>query len=159
MLYDELRNAHLVKEEFAAHTFHGTLETGTNHIYTCQKETAPEGVEKIVKMERSKEFRDSILEADVIIYDLMTNKYEEVDYVIKTLKTSKLTSEKTLIILSSVMTWVNTPPKHKKEGEEAADGEGEGDRDCFVGHIGPCWHACTDASVPVQACAFAQSVA
>jgi hypothetical protein len=47
--------------------------------------------------------------------------------VIKTLKTSKLTSEKTLIILSSVMTWVNTPPKLQKEGEEPeAEGEGEG---------------------------------
>ena len=50
----------------------------------------PDGVEKIVKMERTRDFRDSILESDVIIYDLMTNRFEEVDYVIKTLKTSKL---------------------------------------------------------------------
>jgi len=48
----------------------------------------------------------------------MTNKFEEVDYVIKTLKTAKLTQEKKLIILSSVMTWVNTPPKLEKPGEE-----------------------------------------
>ena len=75
-------------------------------------------------MERSREFRDSILESDVIIYDLNTNEFEEVDYVIKTLKTSKLTKEKTLIILSSVMTWVNTPPKTKVEGEEE-EGAGE----------------------------------
>ena len=86
----------------------------------------PEGCGKIVKMERTRDFRDSILESDIIIYDLMTNKFEEVDYVIKTLKTSKLTSEKTLIILSSVMTWVNTPPKLEKEGgEENPEGEGE----------------------------------
>ena len=77
-------------------------------------------------MERTRDFRDSILESDIIIYDLMTNKFEEVDYVIKTLKTSKLTSEKTLIILSSVMTWVNTPPKLEKEGEqENPEGEAE----------------------------------
>ena len=79
-------------------------------------------------MERTRDFRESILESDVIIYDLMTNTFEEVDYVIKTLKTSKLTSEKTLIILSSVMTWVNTPPKLQKEGEEeGGEGEGEGE--------------------------------
>lgn len=84
-------------------------------------------------MERTKEFRDTILESDVIIYDLLTAQYEEVDYVIKTLKTSELNREKTLILLSSVMTWVNTLPKYQKELEdgeeppedEGGDGEGE----------------------------------
>ena len=66
-------------------------------------------------MSRTRDFRESILESDVIIYDLITNEFEEVDYVIKTLKTSKLDKQKTLVILSSVMTWVNTPPKEKKE--------------------------------------------
>ena len=41
-------------------------------------------------MSRTRAFRDAILDSDVIIYDLQTNRYEEVDYVIKTLKTSKL---------------------------------------------------------------------
>ena len=64
----------------------------------------------------------------MIIYDLLTNKYEEVDYVIKTLKTADLgDSHKTLILLSSVMTWVNTPPKFKVEGAEGGDAEGEGE--------------------------------
>jgi hypothetical protein len=72
--------------------------------------TVPEGVEKTVKIERSREFRDSILESDVIIYDLMTADFQEVDYVIKTLKTSKLQNKKSLIILSSVLTWYNTLP-------------------------------------------------
>ena len=127
-LYQELDNRETVREEFAAHTFCGTLETGQNHIYTMQNPNKPDGVEKIVKMERTRDFRESILDSDVIIYDLMTNKFEEVDYVIKTLKTSKLTKEKTLVLLSSVMTWVNTPPKEKKEGEEEeAEGEGEGE--------------------------------
>ena len=57
----------------------------------------------------------------------MTNDFKEVDYVIKTLKTSKLESKKTLIILSSVLTWVNTLPKLKKEGEGEEGGEGEGE--------------------------------
>ena len=47
--------------------------------------------------------------------------------MIKTLKTSDLQEEKTLVLLSSVMTWVNTPPKleeDKPEGEEEEEGEG-----------------------------------
>lgn len=92
-LLKELNNKETVKEEFAAHTFSGTIEIGQNHVYSMQETNEhPKGVDKIVKMERTRDFRDSVLESDVIIYDLMTNKFEEVDYVIKTLKTSKLTS-------------------------------------------------------------------
>jgi hypothetical protein len=53
----------------------------------------------------------------------MSNDFEEVDYVIKTLKTSELTQQKTLVLLSSVMTWVNTPPKFTEE--KVAEGEEE----------------------------------
>ena len=60
----------------------------------------------------------------MIIYDLMSNSFEEVDYVIKTLKTSDLQEEKTLVLLSSVMTWVNTPPKFEEETAEGEEGEG-----------------------------------
>ena len=67
----------------------------------------------LVTMERTQDFRKTILASDVIIYDLISNKYEEVDYVIKTLKTAELSSPKTLILLGSVMTWVNTPAKYK----------------------------------------------
>ena len=108
-LYQELQNSHLVREpEWASHTFAGTLLPGAD-------EAAAEG-SRLVEMERTKEFREQILDSDVIIYDLLTNKYEEVDYVIKTLKTAELKEGKTLILLSSVMTWVNTPPKYKVEG-------------------------------------------
>jgi hypothetical protein len=36
VLLDELRNAHKVKEEYAAHSFMGTIEPYTNHIYTSK---------------------------------------------------------------------------------------------------------------------------
>mmetsp|Transcript_432 Transcript_432/g.480 ORF Transcript_432/g.480 Transcript_432/m.480 type:complete len:158 (-) Transcript_432:1689-2162(-) len=62
---------------------------------------------------------------DVIVYDLITNSFEEVDYVIKTLKTSHLLEQKTLILLSTIMTWVNTPPKYKKELAEGEEEEGQ----------------------------------
>lgn len=66
-----------------------------------------------------------MLENDIIIYDLMSNSFEEVDYVIKTLKTSPLQEEKTLVLLSTVLTWVNTPPKLEEEAKEGEDEEGE----------------------------------
>ena len=45
--------------------------------------------------------------------------------MIKTLKTSDLQEEKTLVLLSSVMTWVNTPPKLEEEKVEGEEGEEE----------------------------------
>ena len=83
-LLKELRNEHLVKDPMAAHIYYGTLHKEEEPT----KGIAPEGVSGIVNMERTKEFRDIILDSDVIIYDLLTSKFEEVDYVIKTLKTS-----------------------------------------------------------------------
>ena len=48
----------------------------------------------------------------------MSNDLEEVDYVIKTLKSSELTEQKTLVLISSVMGWVNTPAKFVEEKVE-----------------------------------------
>ena len=109
----ELKNEHLVREPaYAGHTFCGTLQDqGGEKLESLQD--MPGSIE-VVSMERTQEFRKNILESDVIVYDLVTNKFEEVDYVIKALKTAELgDNEKTLILLSSVMTWVNTPLKFK----------------------------------------------
>lgn len=55
----------------------------------------------------------------------MTNEYDEVDYVIKTLQTTKLEKEKQIILISSIQTWVNTPPKYEEPPEEGAEEEEE----------------------------------
>lgn len=129
-LLRELKNDHLIREPHALNTFVGTLldhgaQAGAQRLDTIAD--LPKSLD-VVSMERTADFRKSILGSDVIIYDLLTNNYEEVDYVIKTLKTAELgDSHKTLILLSSVMTWVNTPPKFKVEGAENAEGEGEGE--------------------------------
>lgn len=65
-----------------------------------------------------------ILDSDVIIYDLNTCDLEEAEYAIKTLKMGEYTDDKILICISNVMTWSNTPPKEKKEGDEGEEGEG-----------------------------------
>lgn len=126
-LCKELKNEHLVREpEWAAHTFSGTLlESDQGGVKLETLIDMPSSID-IVSMERTQDFRRTILASDVIVYDLLTNKFEEVDYVIKTLKTAELGDQtKTLILLSSVMTWVNTPAKYKQEGAEEAEGEAE----------------------------------
>ena len=112
---------------FGAHTFTGTIKKDEKNSRGGFEEP-PEGIEKFVDFERTQSFRQQLLESDVIIYDLMSNSFDEVDYVIKTLKSSDLESEKTLVLLSSVMTWANTPPKFEEEKGEDDEGEG-GDGD------------------------------
>ena len=139
-LFKELWNRDKCREpELAAHTFIGTVRK-EEITYRGNYQEPPAAIE-IVEFSRTKEFRDKLLVNNVIIYDLMSNSFEEVDYVIKTLKTSELTEPKTLVLLSSVMTWVNTPakfteerPEGEEEGEpeaeaEEEEGEGEGEKE------------------------------
>ena len=118
-LIEELRNDHQILDEVSVHKFVGT-ETDLENA------PVPSGVSKLVHREKTRAFRKAILQSDIVIYDLQTADFEEVDHVIKTFKTSELQEEKTLILISSVMTWYNTPPKVKKEGEEEEE-EGEGE--------------------------------
>jgi hypothetical protein len=80
-LHAQLRNEQEAKEEFAVHKFAGTL------YHASKNKTAPNGIKNISSFRRSKDFRDRIVEADVIVYDLMNTEFEEVDFVIKTLQT------------------------------------------------------------------------
>lgn len=123
-LFKELWNRDKCREpELAAHTFVGTVRKG-ELTYRGNYQEPPKDIE-IVDFGRTKEFRDRLLANNVIIYDLMSNSFEEVDYVIKTLKTSELDEPKTLVLLSSVMSWVNTPPKFFEDKPEGQEGEEE----------------------------------
>jgi len=137
-LFKELWNKDKCREpELAAHSFVGTVRK-EEVTYKGNYQEPPKEIE-IVKFDRSKEFREKLLQNNVIIYDLLSNDFEEVDYVIKTLKTSELDEPKTLVLLSSVMSWVNTPAKFtedKKENEdedeapaEEEEEEEEGDKE------------------------------
>ena len=131
-MFKELWNKDKFEENpewaYAAHLFTGTVRKEEKNARDGYQEP-PEGFDRFVSFSRTQEFRQALLESNVIIYDLMSNDYEEIDYVIKTLKTSNLQEDKTLVLLSSVMTWVNTPPKFEDEkGEdEGEEGGGEGE--------------------------------
>ncbi len=117
-IVEKLRNDNQVIDERSAHYFFGTRHPGKIDGNEPAKGNIPSVVLKVVKAERTKEFRAFILDCDVVIYDLLTSDAEEVDYVVKTLKTANLKDaekRKTLVLISSVMTWANTPPKLKKK--------------------------------------------
>lgn len=117
-LIEELRNDHQVDDPISAHEFIGTESN-------LENAEIPGGVKKIIKQDKTRAFRKTILESDVIVYDLQTADFDEVDHVIKTAQQGSFEDDKTLILISSVMTWVNTPPKLQKEGEEPEEGEEE----------------------------------
>ena len=113
-LVEELRNDHEVDEPVSAHTFVGTLKEDENA-------DVPAGVSRVVRQEKARSFRRHVLDSDVIVYDLLSSNFEEVDHVIKSLKGAEYERDKVLVLISSVMTWVNTTPKESKPTDE---GEG-----------------------------------
>ena len=113
-MYTELRNDDVIKDPIERHLFVGTKDNNENS-------PPPEGIEAVVEWDESRIFRKYVLDSDVVIYDLMSSSFEEADHVIKALKTSEYSQDKVLILISSVMSWANTPPKVKKvleDGEE-----------------------------------------
>jgi adenylate kinase len=93
----------------------------------------PKGVFKMLKMkEKPVLFRKYMLEKiDYFIYDLHSGKVTDLEWGIKALTKSPLESEKTVIVISSVLSWGGNPPRivvdkpPEKEGEEV---ENEGDK-------------------------------
>lgn len=94
----------------------------------------PNIVKKIVDPQNLVTMKEVLLDCDVVIYDLATSKFEEVEFAIKTLKINSVDKEKILIQISSVLVWALTPLREKKDddeelGEEEAGPEDEDDEE------------------------------
>lgn len=65
-----------------------------------------------------------------MIFDMLTSSFDEITNAIHVLKTQDYDEEKVLVLISSVVTWVNTPPNKKlnKQVEDSTDTESEIDR-------------------------------
>ena len=70
---------------------------------------------KIINFEYNTSFKTDIFTNDIIIYNLNTGCIKEIDYIINGLRALKLDSEKILIIISNIMTWVKTNDKIKTD--------------------------------------------
>jgi len=120
-LIDQIRTEHLDQNDIyvAKNYFMGTINKNKPplpHLFR------PE----IVSLDSESHFKNKIFENDIFIFDLEESDMHEVDYIIKGIKTLNITEEKTLIIISSIMTWARTGPKYKKEKPEGEEGNMEG---------------------------------
>jgi hypothetical protein len=66
-----------------------------------------------IKIDYNFHYESKLFDNDVFIYDLNDSDYNEIEYIIKGLKTKRHFSEKILIIISSIMTWARSSPKIK----------------------------------------------
>jgi len=93
----------------------------------------PLGVRKFLHKEKKDILAKYISDSDYIIYDLHESDFQDVEDTIKTLKFQKMKTPKTLICISTVMTWAKTPFKEYKpkdeDDPEAEEGEGENEED------------------------------
>lgn len=78
------------------------------------------------------------MKSDVAVFDMLTSTFDEVNNAIQVLKTQDYEDEKTLILISSVVTWVNTPPNRKpgRQVEESTDTESEAGQEPHVDNSG-----------------------
>ena len=127
-LAEEIRNDHLLLDmspETAPlqHSILGTIDDKSGA-------PVPSGINKIVRKQKIRHWKKYLLASDVAIFDLLTSSLDEVMNAIHVLKTQDYEEEKTLILISNVITWVNTPPKKKpaKNLEESTDTDSELDR-------------------------------
>lgn len=77
----------------------------------------PKGVKKILKRYKPKLSRKKMIEeCDTYIYDLHRDEdVADFQFAYDLLSSIKLEDPKTLIIISNVMVWANTPRKEKKD--------------------------------------------
>jgi hypothetical protein len=84
---------------------------------------------KIIKIDSTYHYDHEVFSNDVFIFNLEDTKFEHIEYIIKGLKTLKHQTEKTLILISSIMTWARTSPKVKKEPVEEDPNKEDEDKD------------------------------
>ena len=72
---------------------------------------------KETKIELGYNYNQEVFTNDYFIYYLDDSNLAEVDFIIRGLKSLKYDSEKTLILVSSIMTWGKTPQKVKTNEE------------------------------------------
>ncbi|CAI2387186.1 unnamed protein product [Moneuplotes crassus] len=130
-LTEEIRNDHMLLDEKFTHTILGTR---------CEESTAPipSGINKIVKKNKTRHWKKYLINSDVMVFDMLTSSFDEVQNAIHVLKTQDYTEEKVLVLISSAVTWVNTPPNKKASriNEEATDTESEVDKQADVENSG-----------------------
>jgi hypothetical protein len=118
-IIEDLRTETIQDPKVVKNEFMGTLNKSKTKLpYLFQP--------KEIKIDYNFHYEHEIFTNDVFIYNLQDSDYNEIEYIIKGLKTLKHQTEKVLIIVSSIMTWARTPPKiYKEKTQEEIDADAE----------------------------------
>jgi adenylate kinase len=117
----------LKKDLLINYSFMGTIQSNDKKLPDL---FTPE----IIKLDYNDNYKSKIFDNDIFIFNMKDANFNDIDYIIKGLKALNYEKEKTLIIVTSIMTWARTQPKYKKEEgggeeEEKEDEEGEGKKE------------------------------
>jgi hypothetical protein len=118
-IIEDLRTETIQDPKVVKNEFMGTLNKSKTKLpYLFQP--------KEIKIDYNYHYEHEIFTNDVFIYNLQDSDYNEIEYIIKGLKTLKHQTEKVLIIVTSIMTWARTPPKiFKEKTQEEIDADVE----------------------------------
>ena len=108
-IIEEFRTDHLQNSRFK-NEFMGTVNPMP---YPLPRLFKP----RITKIDPDGKYNQEVFTNDVFIYSLENGNLNEAEFLIKGLKALKYEEEKTLIIISSIMTWRDTPLKLKSLDE------------------------------------------
>ena len=130
-LTEELRNDHLLLGPSKTHTILGTR-------WDIENAQVPSGVNKLVKKQKIRHWKKYLMASDVIIFDLLTSSTDEVANALHVLKTQDYETEKILILISSVITWVNTLPNRRpsKISEDNTDADSDNENNLNIENSG-----------------------
>ena len=106
------------------------LTTSPHKFFTSDCPTpAPKNVSEIWKEEPTLGFCEKLKACDVMVFDLASCNHQALEFALKSFKMQeKWDRKKIIILLSSIMTWAQTPIQYKKdpvEGEAEDQPEGE----------------------------------
>lgn len=116
-IIEEFRTDHLPNSAIQ-NVFMGTVNNSTHPLPRLFSPT-------ITKIKTNSSYDQEVFSNDIFIYSLEKGNLDEIEYIIKGLKAIKYEEEKVLIIISSPMTWRNTPQKTKTTEESNAVGFNE----------------------------------
>ena len=108
-IIEEFRTDHLPSPQII-NTFMGTLNLSTlplPRLFEPQE----------TKIEIGDNYNQEVFTNDFFIYNLDDANLNEVEFIIRGLKSLKYEKEKVLILVSNIMTWAKTPLKIKTEEE------------------------------------------
>jgi hypothetical protein len=111
-IFEEMRNDYIaIHTGETPHKFLGTINSK-------EESTVPvpsHSIKILNSKSKPRTFKKQVLGCDYFIIDLSnTEDFEEVEYILKLMRSEEAGKEQIVVVISNVMTWMNTPMKLMK---------------------------------------------